>query len=636
MTDQPRTGQPDHSPLPKRAAKPTDGAVEVSEANALLGLVQTAARYASATGRTDLVQRLEHTNSRLQDPGVRVVVVGEYKQGKSKLINALVNAPVCPVDDDIATSVPTAVGYGEEPAAFAIVRSDGDDSEEVTRQPIPIDQLAQYVSEVGNPGNEQKLVAAEVFLPREILKGGLRLIDSPGIGNLDSNAALMTLSALSSAHAVLLVSDASQEYTEPEMQLLKHALRISPNVAAVLAKTDLYPDWHEIRQIDQGHLKNIGGMPMFAVSSDLRIIAAAEQDRGLNEESGFPSLVSHLRQNVLAGAEVVQVRSAVHDLTFVVEQMGVSIRTELSALTSPEDTPQLIADLELAKIRAEEFRSRSSRWQIALADGVTDLISDMEHDLRDRLRRVLREAEQAIDDGDPGPIWGQITEWVDQRVAASISETFVWTEERARWLTEEVATLFAEEEIDLPMIQVASTQGLLDSVDPIPDYSPGELKASEKIYIGVRGSYGGVLMTGLATGLIGLTLINPISLLAGVLVGRRAYREDMSARLSRRRFEAKNLVRRHIDDVTFQVAKQLKDRLRLVQRTGRDHFSGIVDEIHRSLTDALLAAKQAASIFTEEREQRIALLQNQLRELEQFRSTIPQLPPDRVAEVTAR
>ncbi|MBK7274791.1 MAG: hypothetical protein IPI13_17145 [Actinomycetales bacterium] len=126
----------------------------------------------------------------------------------------------------------------------------------------------------------------------------------------------------------------------------------------------------------------------------------------------------------------------------------------------------------------------------------------------------------------------------------------------------------------------------------LPGFEPGHLSAGEKIYIGVRGSYGGVLMAGLATGLIGLSLINPLSLLAGVLVGRRAYREDAANRLNRRRFEAKNIVRRHVDEVTFQVAKVLRDRLRVVQRTGRDHFGAIADEMHRSLAEATLAAKQ--------------------------------------------
>lgn len=151
---------------------------------------------------------------------------------------------------------------------------------------------------------------------------------------------------------MLLVSDASQEYTEPEVQLLRHAMRISPNVAAVLAKTDLYPEWRTIERIDRGHLKGIGDMPIFAVSSDLRLLAAAEQDRELNSESGFPALVAHLRSDVLARAEAIGLRSAVHDLTFVLEQMTVSVRSELTAILHPEDTPTLIAELEHAKARA--------------------------------------------------------------------------------------------------------------------------------------------------------------------------------------------------------------------------------------------------------------------------------------------
>ena len=491
---------------------------------------------------------------------------------------------------------------------------------------MPLEQLADYVSERGNPGNERRILSAEVLLPREILRGGLQLIDSPGVGGLDSSNALATLSALSSAHAVLLVSDASQEYTEPEVQFLKHAMRISPNVAAVLAKTDLYPEWRQIEQIDRGHLSDVGDVPIFSVSSDLRLLAAELQDRALNDESGFPALVAHLRREVLGRAETIHERSAVHDLVSVVEQLTISLRSELNALLHPEDTPRMIAQLEEARSRADEFRGRSARWQVTLTDGIADLIADMEHDLRDRLRKVQREAETRHRRRRPGTDLGSDHRWLDQRVAAAVSETFVWTDERSRWLSEEVADLFSEGESGIPAIDVGDTQGVLDAVEQMSGLDSGRLGAGEKIYIGVRGSYGGVLMVGLATGLIGLSLINPFSLLAGVLVGRRAYREDMNARLSRRQQEARQLVRRYIDEVTFQVGKQLKDRLRLVQRAARDHFGSMAEELHRSLTDALNAAKQAAGTYTSKRDERVTQLKRQLEQLETLRSGIPALP----------
>lgn len=596
----------------------------VAHANAQLAqLVDKTAELSRAVGRDDLVGRLEHTRARLRDPFVRVIIVGQFKQGKSKLVNALVNAPACPVDDDIATSVPTSVSYAEEPAAFAIVRDPDRPGAPVERMPIPLDSLADYVSERGSRSERQEIVGAEVLLPRELLRGGLRLVDSPGVGGVESTRSVSTLAALTTAHAVLLVSDASQEYSEPEVQFLRHALRVSPNVAAVLSKTDVYPAWREIEQIDRSHLGEVGQIPLFSVSSDLRMLAAQEQDRELNDESGFPALVAHLRRDVLGKAELVHRRSAVHDLESVVDQLALAVRTELNALLNPQDTPAMIAELEAAKSRADEFRSRSSRWQVSLSDGIADLISDTEHDLRDRLRKVQREAETAIDEGDPGPIWDQIAEWLDQRVSHAVSETFVWTNERSQWLSERVAEEFALEESALPFIDVGGTDGVLDPVEDLQGMEEGRLGAAEKIYIGVRGSYGGVLMAGLATSLIGMSLINPLSLLVGVLVGRRAYREDMTARLGRRQAEAKNLARRHIEDVVFQVGKQLKDRLRFVQRVARDHFGGIADQLHRSLSESVLAAKQAASTFESDRNGRVIELRQVLARIDGLRAEIP-------------
>ena len=86
----------------------------------LVELVDQGIALASTGDRADLRRRLEQTKERLLDPSVRVIVVGEFKQGKSQLVNALVNAPICPVDDDIATAVPTSVRYGEHPAAFVL------------------------------------------------------------------------------------------------------------------------------------------------------------------------------------------------------------------------------------------------------------------------------------------------------------------------------------------------------------------------------------------------------------------------------------------------------------------------------------------------------------------------------------
>ncbi|MFF1881170.1 dynamin family protein [Pseudarthrobacter sp. NPDC058196] len=589
-------------------------------AGQLMKLVEQGMQLVGSGDRSDLRKRLELAAARLQDPSIRVIVVGEFKQGKSKLINALVNAPVCPVDDDIATSVPTAVRYGEQASAAILVPTAGspDGGEEgLERRPVDLADLPALVSEQGNPGNSRKLTAAEVSLPRRVLTGGLTIIDSPGVGGMGSTHTLTTLTALPTADAMLLVSDASQEYTEPELRFLRKAMRITPSVAAVLSKTDLYPDWRRVEELDRAHLDRVApDIPLFPVSADLRLEASRLQDNELNAESGYPGLVAHLRNEIVAKAQRLQRRSVSQDLLSVTANLRLSLRSELEALENPDGTPHMLEALERAKAEADELRKRSARWQLTLSDGINDLIADMEYDLRDRLRRIQREAEAAIDQGDPGPAWAEFSRWLEECVAAAVSDTFVWTSERSQWLAAQVADHFAAEEVSLPVLHVSDSGDALDPVDQMPGLDPGRVNPVQKVLIGMRGSYGGVLMFGLLTGIFGMALINPLSVGAGLLLGRKAYREDKEARLKRRQGEAKTLVRRQLDDVTFQVGKQLKDRLRLVQRTTRDHFTEIADEYHRSLSDSVAAAQNAANSYAQEKEGRIRDITTELKKVE--------------------
>ena len=587
----------------------------------LIELVNQGIALAGSGDRADLRRRLEQTKERLLDPSIRVIVVGEFKQGKSQLVNALVNAPICPVDDDIATAVPTSIRYGDAATAFVLSqRSSGGSIEtggKIERTEVQISRLSDYVSEGAEPDTDREITAAEVILPRKLLRSGLTVIDSPGVGGLSSAHALTTLAALPSAHAMLFVSDASQEYTEPEIQFLRHAMRISPNIACVLTKTDMYPQWRQVEELDRAHLRAIDpDIPLFPVSSNLRLAALEASDSELNAESGFSALVSYLRRDIVGRAELLQRRSTAVDLISTTEHVRLAIDSELNALLNPEKTSEIVAELEATKNRADELRRISSRWQTTLNDGVTDLIADMEHDLRDRMRTIQREAEESIDEGDPGPIWDQIVDWFEQRVSSAVTDTFVWTQERAQWLSEKVARHFSEEEVSLPTIQVDDTRDVLDPVGEVAGLDSGRLGPMQKFYIGLKGSYGGVLMVGIMTGIIGMSIINPLSLAAGAVIGRKAYKEDTEARLQRRRNEAKVLIRRQIDEIIFQVGKQLRDRLRLVQRTTRDHFTAIADEHHRSLADSVLAAQKTATMYANERDKRVTALRRDLEQVD--------------------
>ena len=594
-----------------------------------LDLVEAALEIGNRSDRPDLVSRLEQTRSRLLDPTVRVLVVGEFKQGKSQLVNALVIAPVCPVDDDVATAVPTVVHHADTACAVLIHEPDAE-GEPARRTPVPVEQLSRFISEAGNPGNRERVVRAEVGIPRQLLTGGLALVDTPGVGGLGSVHTASTVAELPTADAVLLVSDASQEYSEPEMNFLRKAMKLCPNVAAVLTKTDLYPEWRRIADLDRGHLAAAGvEAELLPVSSSLRLHATRTEDTELNAESGFPELIAFLRHRVVGQATQLSKRGVSHDVLSVTEQLVMVLRAELDAQQDPDRAQALIGELEAARQRAEGLRQRSARWQQTLTDGVQDLNSDIDHDLRDRTRHIVREAEDAINEADPGKVWEQFSDWLYQQVSQAVADNFVWTTQRARWPAERVAEHFAESSEDLlPEIVLGDATTALERAVELDEVDSGRTGIGSKLLVGVRGSYGGLLMVGLLTGLAGMALFNPISIGAGVLLGAKTLKEDRDARLKRRQAEAIVAVRQYVDDVIFQVGKDSKDKLRVVQRTLRDHFTALAEEMSRSINDSVQAAQRAAKTDSTDRDRRIRELKRTIEEIATLRKRAAALVSD--------
>jgi predicted GTPase len=604
-------------------------------------VVEQATALVSTHGREDLTRLLDRSIARLDSSDVQVLVVGQFKQGKSRLINAIVNAPVCPVDDDIATSVPIEVAYGESPSATLLLADDdsagtGRAATAVTTQDIPIEELtARIAGRIHSDG--RRVVGARARIPREVLRSGVVLVDTPGTGGVDSFHTALTMSALETAGAVLFVTDASSEFTAPEMAFLHQALSACPTVICVLTKTDLYPDWRRVLEINEQHLRTRGvDAQIVPVSAQTRLQAAATADRELNESSGFPQLMATLARRVLGHREQLLRASTRHDVTRATDALVMTLTSEQEALTNPEALPEITASLAASQQRAEELKRRSARWQTTLSDGVADLASDLDYDLRDRLRRIVREVEEAIDAGDPGEAWETFAGWMEDRCADAVAQTFRWTEENASWLVEQVGQHFTEDaRAASPTLALTEGAGMPSTVQGVGALDDIRMNLAQKIFIGMRGSYGGVLMTGLMTGLAGLALVNPISIGAGLLLGTKAYREDAQQRLKRRRSDAKSLMRKYADDVVFYVGKQLRDHLREIQRIVREYYVETAEAMSRTTADSVRQARRAAEATATERLARLEVVSTSLAEIESLRRAADALVRDQATSGSA-
>ncbi len=594
----------------------------------IVELIDHTVAIAQLNDRDDLVQRLTRARTRITDPQVRVVIAGQLKQGKSQLLNSLLNLPVARVGDDEATVVITIVSYGDPPSARLVVAA-GPKGEPATVD-IPVDDISTDLRKSPQAGGREVL-RVEVGAPSPLLQGGLAFVDTPGVGGHGQPHLSATLGLLPDADALLMVSDTSQELTEPEMWFIRQAHQICPVAVLVATKTDLYPRWRDIVNTNAGHLQRAGvPIPILPVSSLLRSHAVSLNDKDLNEESNFPAIVQFLSEKVLS-RETDRVRDVVlSEIRSAAEHLTIAARSELSSLNDPHFRDRLADDLDRRKRDAHDALNQSALWQQVLNDGYNDLANDVDHDMRARFRTLTEDTERQIDSCDPTRHWAEIGADVEEAVATAVGDNFVWAFRRAEELADAVAASFADAGLDSVMLPDLTARDMGADFGQLKSMSELESKPAgkgQKVITGLRGSYGGVVMIGMLSSVAGLGLFNPLSVGAGLVLGRMAFKEDKELRLSRARAEAKTNVRRFVDDVSFVVGKESRDRLRDIHRKLRDHYRDIGNELTRSLNESLQATITAAHLEEAERDNRVRELERQLNILDQVTDNVRKLTP---------
>lgn len=584
----------------------------------VLELIDHTSTIAETQQRGDLVERLARARRRVGDPQIRVVIAGQLKQGKSQLLNSLLNMPVARVGDDESTVLATVVSYGEQASARLVVaRGDGDEPELIE---IPTAELRNDLRRAPQAGGREVL-RVEVTAPSPLLKGGLAFIDTPGVGGHGQPHLSATLGLLPDADAMLMISDTSQEFTEPEMTFMRQAVEVCPVAVIVATKTDLYPHWRQIVDANAAHLRRAGiATPVIPASSTLRSHAVALNDKELNEESNFPAIVKFLSDEVLARQQHRVRQQVVAEVRAAAEHLKLAVESGLSSLNDPHARDRLTADLEHRKQEAQDALQQTALWQQVLNDGIADLTADVDHDLRQRFRNITFHTERIIDTGDPTTHWAEIGAELEEAVATAVGDNFVWAYQRAEALAADVARTFMEAGLDavrMPAIDARDMGAELGDFKSLAQLEAKPLKLGHKVVTGMRGSYGGVLMFGMLTSFAGLGMFNPLSLGAGFILGRKAYKEDMENRMLRVRNDAKTNVRRFVDDVAFAVGKESRDRLKGIQRQLRDHYREIANQTTRSLNESLQATLAAAKVEETERTARVKELERQANILRQ-------------------
>jgi len=177
-----------------------------------------------------LVSEIRQLCARIREGRFFIACVGQFKRGKSTLLDALVGEPVLPTGVVPVTTVPTVLRYGTSRTGRVLM--DGQWRE------IALADLAQFVSEELNPENSKRVEGVEAFLPSPLLANGMCLVDTPGIGSVFAGNTDTTRAFIPQIDAAILVVGADPPISGEELALIEAVSAHVDHILLVLNKID--------------------------------------------------------------------------------------------------------------------------------------------------------------------------------------------------------------------------------------------------------------------------------------------------------------------------------------------------------------------------------------------------------------
>lgn len=236
-----------------------------------------------------------------------LAVLGQFKRGKSTLLNALLGERALPTSVVPLTSVPTFL-YPGLTRHGRVVHKDDRSGEQVTVNSAPelAAWLSRFVTEEGNPDNRLNVSRVEVFHPSPLLRQGVVLIDTPGIGSTFRHNTEATLDFLSQCDAALFVLSPDPPITEVEAQFLDRVRRQVNGIYFILNKVDSLVESEReaavnfIRSVLRKRADPSNPSSLLCVSARSALHARESGDPKGWQDSGMEELRQHITEGLAA------------------------------------------------------------------------------------------------------------------------------------------------------------------------------------------------------------------------------------------------------------------------------------------------------------------------------------------------
>lgn len=341
---------------------------------------------------------LEELRSKIESNRFHLVVVGQFKRGKTCLINALIGADILPVAVIPLTSIVTVLTYGDT-VSMQVHYEDG------RVEDIKSEALAEYVTETGNPRNERRVKEVLIHYPSPYLRDGVRLIDTPGVGSVYRHNTDVAYEYLPKCDAALFLLSVEQPASQAELDFLKDVREYSGKIFFLLNKIDYLsePEIGESVAFSRRVLSEAMGVDVrvFPVSAKLAlqgVIEGAEEDRLRSRLASFSRVLDHFL--VHEKGRILLLAASSH-LLRVVSQERLAVELELKSLGAPIE--ELRGKIELVQAKGAEIAQEKERIGVLLnSDLERVLLETLDPEIKrftkELLARMSEEIKRLFDD----------------------------------------------------------------------------------------------------------------------------------------------------------------------------------------------------------------------------------------------
>lgn len=315
-----------------------------------------------------------------------VACVGQFKRGKSTLINALIGASVLPAGVVPVTTVPTVIRHGDHRQARIRFQTKGWSA-------VLLDELDEYVSEDKNPENAKAVAGVEVFFPSSLLASGMCFVDTPGLGSVFAGNTATTHDFIPHIDAAMIVIGADPPISGEELAIVETVAKQVSNLLFVLNKAD---------RVNPGELATATAFARRVLEKRLNRpvpmifeTSATEQIENRGSGRDWNKLVAALQALVDSSGSNLVRESAQRALARTAEQLLRIIAEEKQALQRPvEESQRRIAQLRETLVQAETSMRELGYLFTAEQHHLSDMFGDRR---REFLAKVQPEARQELD-----------------------------------------------------------------------------------------------------------------------------------------------------------------------------------------------------------------------------------------------